>query len=124
MGTVRALVALPSSLDCFDQDALRRIQSGSWCFSHCGLLQYRRDKRDEGRTYWATHVAPSSSYSVTHRASKSASSDRQRKYCPLYGPSPDIWTQPRAKGDCLVKGEGGCGHIFGLFKELNFPLRA
>ena len=31
-----------------------------------------------------------------------------------------IWTQPRAKGDCLVEGEGGCSHIFGLCVELHF----
>src|ERR1039458_6269895 len=37
--------------------------------------------------------------------------------CALYGPS-------RAKGDCRVEGESGCSHIFGLFKELHFTLRA
>src|ERR1035437_10397386 len=35
-----------------------------------------------------------------------------------------IWTHPRAKGDCRVEGESGCSHIFGLFKELHFTLRA
>ena len=38
--------------------------------------------------------------------------------CPLYGPSPE------RKAVCRSEGEVGCGHIFGLFKELHFTLRA
>jgi hypothetical protein len=38
--------------------------------------------------------------------------------CPLYGPSPE------RKAVCRSEGEAGCSHIFGLFKELHFTLRA
>jgi len=38
--------------------------------------------------------------------------------CPLYGPSPE------RKAVCVSEGEAGCSHIFGLFKELHFTLRA